>query len=398
MGLFVLLLAVALAQPVPSMDGWRVWDLGKAGVSVPTGCIEWEKRRDGALQVACPHDLPDARLVMRDVGARMRAERGGRERQSTFFSAFRTLDEINAQIELYRSTYPSLVSTSLIGTTFEGRNITLVRVATQANLPIVFVNTGLHAREWIGPMTVMYHLDAILPQLAANPGTAAAAKYEWHFVIVSNPDGYVYSWTTDRMWRKNRSVYAASPCAGTDNNRNFAWRWGESGSSTTPCSDIFQGPSAASEAETVALQTHMASIVSRCLCYLDVHSYFTSWTSVFGYAAGVYPPNYPQLQRAMQAMQRAVAAVNGLTYAIGTDADVISASSGGSDDHAFSLGITSAFTVELRGDSFINTLADIPLAGSEFSAGVVALAQALPGAAAAGVAASIALLLVLLLL
>ncbi len=200
------------------------------------------------------------------------------------------------------------------------------------------------------------------------------------------------------MWRKNRSVSASSSCRGTDINRNFAWRWSESGSSAQPCSDIYQGPAPGSEAETRALQQHMASVSGRCVCFCDVHSYFSSWTSVFGYAAGVYPPNYAALQRAMRAAQRAAAAVNGLVYATGTDADVISPSSGGSDDHAFSLGIANAFTVELRGDSFIGTTGDIPLAGSEFSAGIIALAQALPASAAAAavVAPSIALLLLLL--
>ena len=398
MAAVVLLLLLGSASA--SLDGWNVLDLGKQTVPVPAGCRDWEHTRDGRLLVVCPGELavPGGRLVMSDVGARIRAEREpGRARDGSFFAAFRTLDEIAAQVELYRATYPSLVSTSVLGTTFEGRNITLVRVATGAGLPIVFVNTGLHAREWIGPMTVMYHLDQILQQIAAHPSTAAA-KYEWHLVLVSNPDGYAFTWSSDRLWRKNRSVNAASACLGTDNNRNFAWRWGESGSSTNPCSDTFQGPAAASEAETRALQQHMASIVSRTVCFCDVHSYFTSWTSVFGYAAGVYPPNYPALSRAMQVMQRAVAAVNGLQYAVGTDADVISPSSGGSDDHAFSLGIVNAFTVELRGDSFVGTTADIPLAGSEFSAGILALAQALGSGAATVPVAMVPLLHLLLLL
>lgn len=72
-------------------------------------------------------------------------------------------------------------------------------------------------------------------------------------------------------------------------------------------------------------------------------SYATSWTSIFGYAAGVYPPNYPKLLRAMRAAQGAIAASTGLAFAIGTDADVLSAASGGSDDYAYDARIINRF-------------------------------------------------------
>lgn len=38
---------------------------------------------------------------------------------------------------------------------------------------------------------------------------------------LANPDGYEYSHTTDRLWRKNRS--GKGRCAGIDLNRNFGY-------------------------------------------------------------------------------------------------------------------------------------------------------------------------------
>ena len=36
--------------------------------------------------------------------------------------------------------------------------------------------------------------------------------FDFYILPVLNPDGYVYSWTTNRMWRKNmRPATAASP-------------------------------------------------------------------------------------------------------------------------------------------------------------------------------------------
>ena len=40
-------------------------------------------------------------------------------------------------------------------------------------------------------------------------------------VPILNPDGYEYSWTDDRMWRKTRMPNPGSPCVGTDPNRNW---------------------------------------------------------------------------------------------------------------------------------------------------------------------------------
>lgn len=42
---------------------------------------------------------------------------------------------------------------------------------------------------------------------------------------VANPDGYEYTWTTDRSWRKTRSG-PINGCYGVDPNRNFDYKYG----------------------------------------------------------------------------------------------------------------------------------------------------------------------------
>lgn len=43
-----------------------------------------------------------------------------------------------------------------------------------------------------------------------------------YILPVMNPDGYEYSHTKDRMWRKNRAWHGGQ-CVGVDLNRNFRY-------------------------------------------------------------------------------------------------------------------------------------------------------------------------------
>jgi len=62
-----------------------------------------------------------------------------------------------------------------------------------------------------------------------------------------NPDGYNYTWTTDRMWRKNRTPSPDGPCIGTDLNRNSDVAWGTTGASSNTCSNTYAGVAPFSE-------------------------------------------------------------------------------------------------------------------------------------------------------
>ncbi len=42
---------------------------------------------------------------------------------------------------------------------------------------------------------------------------------------IVNVDGYAYTWSDDRMWRKTRKPNSKSNCVGTDPNRNWAFHW-----------------------------------------------------------------------------------------------------------------------------------------------------------------------------
>ena len=56
---------------------------------------------------------------------------------------------------------------------------------------------------------------------------------------ILNPDGYDYSQKVNRMWRKNRNPNGNVGCNGVDLNRNFGYYWLTSGSSRSPCSEVY---------------------------------------------------------------------------------------------------------------------------------------------------------------
>ena len=95
---------------------------------------------------------------------------------------------------------------------------------------------------------------------ANNQGIKQLLKTtELWFVIVANPDGYQYTFDTERLWRKNlrdnNGDGQITVGDGVDPNRNFAEHWGydNEGSSPDPADETYRGPSAGSEPETQAL-------------------------------------------------------------------------------------------------------------------------------------------------
>lgn len=119
-----------------------------------------------------------------------------------------------------------------------------------------FDNLAIHAREWISPATVTYAINELVTK--SEKYTSLFDVLDFYILPVVNPDGYVYSHTTDRMWRKTRSDHdSIFGCRGVDANRNFGFHWGENGSSNDKCSETYRGPSAYSEPEADAVKNYI---------------------------------------------------------------------------------------------------------------------------------------------
>lgn len=158
----------------------------------------------------------------------------------------------------------------------------------------MWIDGGIHAREWISPAAVTYVVNQLIEDWENQP--SYIQNIDWYVLPLANPDGYEYSHTNDRLWRKSRGGVGRGRCAGVDLNRNFGYKWGLQGASDRPCSEIFAGVRAFSEPETMAQKNFMATSAANFDGFLTFHSYGQYILYPWGYGT-VVPPDYKDLDR-----------------------------------------------------------------------------------------------------
>lgn len=68
----------------------------------------------------------------------------------------------------------------------------------------------------------------IIDRLVEAKDNEVADKFNFYILPSTNPDGYEFSRSSDRMWRKTTSLSSESNpgCKGVDLNRNFGFHFG----------------------------------------------------------------------------------------------------------------------------------------------------------------------------
>ncbi|KAF2888362.1 hypothetical protein ILUMI_17811, partial [Ignelater luminosus] len=228
---------------------------------------------------------------------------------------------------------PEIVTLENYGLSYEKRNLTLLRISKKnehnISKPLIFVDSGIHAMEWIGPSQALY----IINQLVENPKNSyLIEKVDWIVIPLLNPDGYEYSHTTNRFWRRTRSK--GEKCDGVDPNRNFDIHWMGAGGSSKECSLFYAGPKPFSEPETVALSQAIHKYANRTKLYLTIHSPAQCLLYPWGYTNDP-PSNERQLHDLGEKVARAIFAVNATTYDIGSSFNTLNPAAGSSRDWAY---------------------------------------------------------------
>ncbi|XP_052744053.1 uncharacterized protein LOC112054321 [Bicyclus anynana] len=278
------------------------------------------------------------------------------------------LNQINNWLDEVVKNYPSIVTPVVMGRSFENRDIRgiIIRYKPRRDgtTPLIGMLEGtLHAREWITPATITWIVKEFLT--SNDPEVRALAEnIEWHIFPVVNPDGYVYTFTTNRMWRKNRSTQNFVSCAasgvsddmsnGIDLNRNFDYVWMTAGASNNPCLNTFAGPVAFSEPEARAIANYVIDLNTqgKMIYYFGFHSFLQLIVIPFSHVSGqdvLLANNYADMFEISIKGAEKLEERFGTKYRVGASADIMYPMSGTSFDWVkHTTNIPVSLLIELR--------------------------------------------------
>lgn len=295
---------------------------------------------------------------------------GGNHRLT--WERYHRLDDIKSFMDYLKASYPEWIELVPIGKSSQGRTIHVIKLSKRRDNGLeaskkkaILIDAGMHANEWITPAALTWMVN----ELADNSNTYECIldRFDWYFIPVLNPDGYEYSHTVDRLWRKTRRNYTSpllrstarklrvddgeseENCVGADINRNFEFAWRKGGSSSNVCSPAFAGMKPFSEPESRALANFMLKQRSKLAMYISLHSYSQMWLLPWGFSEA-RPEDFSELYSLAKIGAKAIQRVHNTSYLIGSVPDLLTLASGTSQDWAKGVaGVNYSYTIEIRG-------------------------------------------------
>jgi carboxypeptidase T len=305
-----------------------------------------------------------------------------------YFDSFNTNPLNRYMLDIMEATntaYPHLTELLDIGDAWlagnggYARDMWVLRISNEnpqygdiASKPAFFLMANIHAREVttteMAIRYIKYLTDGYLGQggYGIDPDVTWLVNHHVVYVLVSqNPDGHVKNEVnTGAFWRKNvdnDDGCSDSTSWGVDLNRNSSFKWGCcGGSSGSPCSEVYRGPSRASEPETAALQYFITQIFAdwngnnvddqivsspenASGLFITLHSYADDILWPWGFAPGT-APNDAQLM----AIGRKLAEITGVMNPTGGIGYLVD---GSTDDWVYGKLGVAAFTYEIGSDN-----------------------------------------------
>lgn len=276
---------------------------------------------------------------------------------ASFYRSWRSLAAIEERIDHIVESFQeelaehgqTLTKGTLSPATHEGRHIktvTLRGALWREGDKRLLITSQMHAREWIAGMSSMMMLEKFIQKALVSPSWLA--RLEVAFVPIVNPDGFVYSCSQDRYWRKNSPTRKVQPnnrnCGGVDLNRQWAeyYNNGESGSNS-PCSEAYVGKEPMREPEVIALDSFIQE--RNVTVSIDVHSFAAMILAPWA-GTNEHPPQHEEISRLGDIFQRGMNKNSPMQYQFGP-ASMLYLASGVFMDHLAAKGALS-YTVEIR--------------------------------------------------
>ncbi|MEV7418196.1 M14 family metallopeptidase [Streptomyces sp. NPDC089919] len=272
-------------------------------------------------------------------------------------SKYHNYAEMNAEIDSRLAAYPSIMSKRVIGKSYQGRDIVAIKISdnvgTDENEPEVLFTHHQHAREHLTVEMALYLMREFGAGYGSDPRiTKMVNEREIWIVPDLNPDGGEYDIATGsyRSWRKNRQPNSGSSYVGTDLNRNWNYKWGCcGGSSSSKSSETYRGsaPESAPEVKVVAdfAKSRVVGGKQQITAAIDFHTYSElvlwpyGWTTA-DTAAGLTADD----QKAFSTIGKRMAASNGYTPEQSSDLYI---TDGSIDDYLWGTQKIFAYTFEM---------------------------------------------------
>jgi murein tripeptide amidase MpaA len=328
----------ALVQEV-ALDYWSV----HVAVAQPELDIVVDQHGLARLsKLGVAHELLVPDIDAAAAAERERLQRPQSQRPADWFADYHDFEAIHARLEWLAAEHPELISLSVIGNSIEGRPLLALQLGGRDDAAAVpmLINGGQHAREWIAAIVPICITERLLAGYDTDASLRAFVDSTRLWVVpVVNPNGYQYTWSADRYWRKNRR-----DDHGVDLNRNFSVAFGGEGSSANKRSQTYRGSHAFSEPETQALR-HLVRRESITV-HIDFHAY--GQLLLYPWAHTKEPSSERDRFAAIgDHMASSMFAAHGQRYEIQAGADLYPAA-GTMSDWMHGEGGALSFTIELR--------------------------------------------------
>ncbi|MEQ2273328.1 Multifunctional pyrimidine synthesis protein CAD, partial [Xenotaenia resolanae] len=335
------------------LDIWK----GVTGVSFPVDVRVPPHTLQFFKSYLKSHDLEYSTMI-EDIQAIVDVEREQMESTARFaqprntdsfdYGNYHTLAEIYSFQDMLVAENPNFVSKIVIGQSYEGRPLNVLKFSTGgSNRPAIWVDTGIHSREWVTQASALWFAKKIVTDYGKDPAlTAILDNMDIFLEIATNPDGYYFTHTSNRMWRKTRKPNPGSTCYGVDPNRNWNSGFGEPGASSNPCSETYRGTSPHSESEVKSIVDFVQSH-RNIKAFISIHSYSQMLLYPYGYTTAP-AKDQAELHSVAQKAITNLASLYGTRYQYGSIINVIYQASGNTVDWTYEQGIKYSYTFELR--------------------------------------------------
>jgi murein tripeptide amidase MpaA len=237
------------------------------------------------------------------------------------FADYHDYAEMVSELQTLAATYPDITHLQSIGQSHEGRKLWILRITdrpdeTEAGEKGILIYSGTHAREHLSVEQSLFLANDLLQNYGVEGEATNLIDNRDIWILPNlNPDGSEYDINQWHLqppyWRKNRRDNLDGNW-GVDLNRNFGYRWGCcGGSSSYTGSSTYRGPSSFSEPESQALRDFVIAHPHLTVGF-TLHTYGELILYPYGYTYSDLPPDMdPDDLRIFRAMSSGIARLNG---------------------------------------------------------------------------------------